>query len=161
MPLVFIGIGSNLGDREKNINNSLSLLSGSTFKIMNKSALYETEPEVFNDQPKYLNMAIAAETPFEPPACLQFLHEIESRLGRARPFKNCPRTIDLDILFYDSIVYNSPDLIIPHPALTERAFVLVPLKEIAPDFSHPISKKSIKELVALVDTSGVKSWNPA
>lgn len=161
MPIVFVGIGSNLGDRNLYIQEALHALNTGSFKILRESPIYETEPEDGSDQPKFLNMVISAQTSLEPLDCLQTLQTVERKLGRNRPFKNAARTIDLDILFYDSLVYAVEILIIPHPRLAQRGFVLVPLSAIAPELRHPILKKTIRELLSFVDTSGVRPWNPA
>ncbi len=161
MPVVFVGIGSNLGDRNLYIQEALHALNSGSFKILKKSPIYETEPEDCTDQPKFLNMVIGAETSQQPLACLQALQHVENKMGRTRPFKNAARTIDLDILLYNSVVYNTITLVIPHPRLAERSFILLPLSDIAPEFRHPTLKKTIKELLSLVDTSGVRPWSPA
>lgn len=161
MASVFLGLGSNLAQRENNIAKALSLLKTGPFVISKESPIYETEPSGFKDQPDFLNMVALAETALDPRACLGFVQGIENRLGRTRPFKNAARTIDIDILFYNSLVINSQELTIPHPQLANRGFVLVPLADIAPDFCHPILKKTVKELLTIVDISGVRPWNPA
>lgn len=145
MAEVFIGIGSNLGDKEQNVRKAISFINEKC-KILKMSSLYETEPVGYKEQEWFLNCAIKAETKLEPDELLDFLQSIEKRLGRAKTIKNGPRTIDLDILFYADKKINKPELVIPHPRLHERLFVLAPLKEICPDFIHPISKKSIDEL---------------
>lgn len=146
MAIVYIGIGSNLGDREKNINGALNLLKENC-KIIKGSSLYETEPVGIKGQDLFLNGVVEIETELSPKELLLFLQSIEKKLKRVRVIKNGPRTIDLDILFYGSKVINEPDLTVPHPRLHERLFVLMPLEEIAPGFIHPALKKSISCLV--------------
>lgn len=156
----FIGLGSNLGDRGKNIQEALVLLERWGIKILRSSSLYETEPVGYKDQPWFYNMAALAEIvpqkgnekqDFSPQHLVKIFRNIEQALGRERSseetIKNGPRTIDLDLLFYDDVVLGIPGLIVPHPRLHERKFVLLPLNEIAPDFIHPVLKKAIKELL--------------
>lgn len=129
-----LSLGSNLGDREKNIKNALdavSLLPGT--RIIKKSGIYVTEPVGFTDQPDFLNMAAVVETSMSPRALLGGLLGIEAALGRIRQFKNGPRIIDIDLLVYEGAVSNDSELIIPHPRMHERAFVLIPLSELFAD----------------------------
>jgi 2-amino-4-hydroxy-6-hydroxymethyldihydropteridine diphosphokinase len=142
---VYIGIGSNLGDKKENIRKSIKFMEEKC-KIIKVSSLYKTEPIGYKNQDWFLNCTIKAETELKPLELLRFLQSIEKKLGRIRTIKNGPRTIDLDILFYNKKVINKRRLIIPHPRLHERAFVLDPLKEIAANFIHPVLKKPINEL---------------
>jgi len=146
---VYIGIGSNLGDRLANIDKALSLLS-SKCKIIKKSSIHETEPVGYKEQGKFLNGVVSVETELKADELMEFLLDIEKKLGRIREIKNGPRIIDLDILFYGDEVIDSDKLIVPHPKLHERLFVLEPLNEIAPEFIHPVLKKSVKELLSLI-----------
>lgn len=134
MPLAFISLGSNIGDRLKNIENALSGIS-TQCRILANSSIYESEPWGVKDQPKFLNAVIKVETRLEPLELLDFLLNIEARLGRARKkeIRFGPRAIDLDILVYDGLEIQSERLAIPHPRMKERAFVLIPLYEIAGD----------------------------
>ena len=138
MAVVFIGIGSNLGDRAKNINKALGFLEAvSGVKIVAVSSFSETEPqESCGDN--YLNAAVKIETDLEPQEFLDVLQQIEQLLGRRRPFKNAPRTIDLDILLYADRTVNSPGLTIPHPKMLERDFVMNPLLEIEPELKEKL-----------------------
>jgi len=130
MPAVFIGIGSNLGDRLANINNAINYLRSDKGIIVEKiSSFIETAP-VGAPGPEYLNGVIKITTDLPPKTLLIVLQNIEKKLGRYRPFKNAPRTIDLDILLYGGEVIDEPDLKIPHPRMYEREFVLKPLREI-------------------------------
>jgi 2-amino-4-hydroxy-6-hydroxymethyldihydropteridine diphosphokinase len=152
----FILAGTNLGDRKANLDFAVrSLAKGGVVK--NLSSCFETEPVGYWDQPWYLNQAIELETPLTPSELLALCQEIESDGGRVRTFRNAPRTLDLDILLYGSIVVQEENLIIPHPRMAERRFVLVPLAQIAPEFVHPLLNKSIQALLdACPDSSEVR-----
>jgi 2-amino-4-hydroxy-6-hydroxymethyldihydropteridine diphosphokinase len=152
----YISTGSNLGDRKSNLEFAQNLLAG-TGTLLKISSLYETEPVGFLDQPWFLNQAIELKTGLMPEELLSFCREIEAARGRVRTHPNAPRTLDLDILLYNGEVVNAPGLIIPHPRLAERRFVLQPLAQIAPDVIHPILKKSIQSLLeACPDHSEVR-----
>jgi len=145
----YLGIGSNLGDRTVNIKNSIRYLeSNSRIAVKKISRLYETLPQGGpKKQPKYLNAAAKIETSLPPSEFLKQLKLIEKRLKRRNSVHWGPRTIDLDILFYDDLVFINKELTIPHPLLDKRAFVLEPLSEIAASYIHPLINKSIKELL--------------
>lgn len=145
--IVFIAIGSNLLDREKNIEEAISNLKKEGIDIVAISSIIETEPYGFTDQPKFLNCVVKAKTTKTPKELLKTLLLIEAKLGRVRKEKWGPRTIDLDILFYDDIIIDEEDLKIPHYDIQNRLFVLKPLSEIAGDFIHPAFKVSINELL--------------
>jgi len=146
MSSAYIGLGANLGDRRATLLQACVSL-GSLGEVMAVSPVYETEPVGFADQPRYLNAAARLETDLQPDVLLRGLHGIENELGRVRTFPNAPRTIDLDLLLYDDAVIETSDLMVPHPRVHKRAFVLVPLHDIAPDFIHPQSKISIGALL--------------
>lgn len=148
MPIVYIGIGSNLGSREENCIRSVWLLRDSGLIINKESSLYETEPWGVTDQPYFINMAVGAETSLEPEELLEALKAIERQMGRKDAGKWGPRIIDLDILLYDYLVIRTPKLCIPHPLMHMREFVLRPLSEIAPDVLHPLLKKTISTLMS-------------
>lgn len=145
--LVYIALGSNLGDRRAHLEQAIAKL-GELGTLAAVSAFYETEPREFAPQPWFLNAAVALETELMPKQLLARLLDIERGLGRkrARSQPKGPRSIDLDILLFGSSVIESAGLTIPHPALHERRFVLEPLAEIAPDARHPVFKRTVREL---------------
>ena len=131
-------------------------------EIEKVSSVFETDPVGFTRQPLFLNTVLKGKTRLKPPALLSFVKGIESSLGRVPSFANAPRPMDVDILFYDDKIINSKDLIIPHPRLTVRAFVLVPLNEIAPGHVHPGNRRTVKHLLRdLGSVSGVHRWGEA
>lgn len=147
MKVAFLLIGGNLGDKEKNlqiVSNEIELHIGT---IIKKSSVYETEAWGTDElQPNYLNQIVVIKTALLPLQLLEKALKIELFLGRIRTTKNAPRTMDIDILFYENEIISLPQLIIPHPKIIERNFVMTPLNEIAPLFFHPIYKKTIQEL---------------
>ena len=153
---VFLGIGTNLGDRERNLQEALAVLS-QKMVILKESSIYQTAPWGYLDQPVFLNQVIKAQTDLSSLNLLGFLTETEKLLGRQANFRYGPRLIDLDILFYGNRIIQTPRLQVPHPRLTQRAFVLVPLAEIAPELVHPQNKQTITQLLAaLPDLGGVE-----
>ncbi len=147
MTKVYLSLGSNMGDRGANIQTALVDLEQWGVKVVRSSSLYETDPFGVKNQPGFLNMAVEAATGRSPEDLLTAIHAIERSLGRERKEKWGPRSIDIDILFYDNKVFEDPGLTIPHSHLAERKFVLVPLHEIAPKFVHPVLKKTVEELL--------------
>ncbi len=147
MVKVYLGLGSNLGDRKGNIGSALKLLAENC-DVINISSLRETEPIGYKEQDKFLNGAVLVETSLGARELLLFLKSIEKKLGRVETFKNGPRTIDLDILLYGDLVVNETDLIIPHPKMHEREFILKPMNEIGSEIVHPVLGKSISELLS-------------
>ena len=141
----YIGIGSNLGNKEGNIKKAIDLLRKKC-KILEISSLYKTEPVGYKNQDWFLNCVVEIDTNFKPKALLEFLKSIEKKLKRIKIIKNGPRIIDLDILFYDNKIIKTKNLTIPHPRLHKRLFVLEPLDEISPNFIHPILNKSINKI---------------
>jgi len=148
MKKVFLGLGSNLGDRVNNFQEAKIRIGESIGKIVSESSVYETEPWGFKSDKKFLNMVICAETDLSPSGLLGRILMIESQLGRIRyETQYASRNIDIDILMYNNDIVDEAALKIPHPGMHERRFVLAPLCEIAPDLLHPVLKKSIKELL--------------
>jgi len=143
---IYLCLGSNLGERKENLSKALDLLS-QRLRVSEVSSTYETEAVGGTAQPVFLNMVVKAYTMLEPTGLLLLAKGIERKMGRAPGPRNAPRTIDIDILFYGDRVVDTAELVIPHPRLTERAFVLVPLNEIAPTFIHPVNKKSIGSML--------------
>ncbi len=146
MTTVYLGLGSNLGDRAANLSETLRRLAGK-LSVQEISSLYETEPWGMLDQPKFLNAVCSAETNLSPHELLQFTQSTEQGMGRVHTERWGPRNIDIDILFYNNIVLDTLALTLPHPRITERAFVLVPLAEIAPDVIHPRVGLSVRVLL--------------
>ena len=143
---VYLCLGSNMGDRKENIEKAMEYLS-QKLRITGKSSVYDTEPVGNPEQPHFLNMVCQLKTMLKAADLLVLAKAIERKQGRMPGRANSPRPIDIDILFYGDEVINTPDLTIPHPRLTQRAFVLVPLAEIAPALVHPVNKKTVKELL--------------
>ncbi len=154
---VYLGLGSNMGDRQQNLDRALDLLS-QRLRVTRVSSAYDTEPVGNVNQPRFLNLVCQVYTRLAPQALLALAKGIECKLGRTSVTQQ-PRPIDIDILFYGDLVLDTPELVIPHPRLANRAFVLVPLTEIAPDLIHPIYRKTIKELLSRsTETQGVLKW---
>lgn len=153
---MFIAIGSNVGEREKNLFTAIEMLSEKC-AVLQKSKIYETEPVGFRDQPLFLNQCIECTTNLAPSDLLSFLKSIEQRIGRTKTFRNGPREIDLDIIFYGEKIMELQGLAIPHPRMQSRAFVLAPLSELAPDFVHPVLKKTISQLLAALPSADKSS----
>ncbi len=148
MPTAYIGIGSNLGNREDNCTAAIKHLIDNGIKVLKLSSRIETEPWGVKDQPNFINMAIKIQTDLPPEDLLTLLKKIEIELGRTPGLRWGPRIIDLDILLYDDLVIKTPELKIPHPGTSDRYFILKPLAEIAADIIHPVFKKSIRSLLS-------------
>ena len=153
--IVYLALGTNLGDREANLRLALETFAPQII-VLHESRVYETEPWGFTNQPTFLNMVVQAETILSPDDLLQYLKQLETSLGRRPSFRNGPRLIDLDILLYDDLHLDTPGLVIPHPRLQERAFVLVPLADLAPDYVHPVLALSVRQMLGKMDVSGVR-----
>lgn len=150
MNLAYLSLGSNVGDRQAHLRDALTQL-GAAGRIVAASSFYETEPVEFTSQPWFLNCAVALETSLPPQQLMTTILGIEEEMGRRRVQKKGPRSIDIDILIFvsgeaEDTIIDSRELTIPHPAMHQRRFVLEPLAEIAPELSHPIFKKTIREL---------------
>ena len=154
----FIALGSNLGDRAANLAEARRRLNDSG-RIVSTSSIYETEPwDVDPGQPDYLNQVVSLATALPPATLLEALLKIEQEMGRVRAAPGDPRLIDLDLLLYGDQVIDEPGLTLPHPRMCDRAFVLTPLSEIAPDALHPVNSLTISALCARVDHGGVRVW---
>lgn len=147
MNTAYIAIGSNIGDRQKALEDALNQIEKEGIKVTRVSSFYETLPYGYTDQPPFLNGAIEVQTTLSARELLKTLLSIEKDLGRVRQFKWGPRTIDLDIIFFNNEVYNEPDLIIPHPDMQNRSFVLTPLNDICPTYLHPQLNKTTHDLL--------------
>jgi 2-amino-4-hydroxy-6-hydroxymethyldihydropteridine diphosphokinase len=155
---IFLALGSNIGDRKLNLRQAVVLLSRKV-DIEAVSAIYESVPVGYTEQPLFLNMVLKGTTVLKPKELLKYAKEIEARLGREPSFPNAPRPIDIDILFYDNKVVNTSELVIPHPRMTVRSFVLVPLNEIGPEFVHPGNNRAVRHLVKdLGVIEGLHRW---
>jgi len=151
---VYLALGTNLGDRDANLARARELILSKAL-ILETSPIYITPPWGYEDQPDFLNQVLKVQTRMAPRRLLRFLKKVESKMGRIKTFRNGPRLIDIDILFYGQRVIEENDLCIPHPRLHERAFVLVPLNDIAPDFVHPVLKLSVEAMLSKIDVKGV------
>lgn len=166
--MVYLGLGSNLGDRMANLRYALQLLSGDII-LERVSSVYDTDPWGYEDQPRFLNCVCGGWTSLSPCELLAMVKGVEKTVGREPSFPNGPRAIDVDILFYEQRKVIETGLEIPHPRLAERAFVLVPLAEIAEDHRHPVLCLTVKELLRSIKagegstgilTGGVRWWAP-
>jgi 2-amino-4-hydroxy-6-hydroxymethyldihydropteridine diphosphokinase len=160
MKIVFLGIGSNLGDRKNNLDNAVGKIDEYIGKVVASSSIYETEPWGFEVEEEFLNMVVKVETRLEPSGMLGRILMIEALLGRIRSEKQySSRVIDIDILLYEGLVLEELTLKIPHPLMHKRRFVLVPLCEIEPEIVHPVMKKTVKTLLELcTDNSNVRKY---
>ena len=154
---IYLSLGSNMGDRQENLDRALNFLS-QKLQVARVSSVYDTEPVGNINQPRFLNLVCQIYTRLAPAAMLILAKGTESKMGRVVRDSNAPRPIDIDILFYGDQVVKTPELVIPHPRLAERAFVLVPLAEIAPTLRHPVIGKSVEELLKGMKRQGVVKW---
>ena len=144
---IYLALGTNLGQRQENLQQAIKRLAPD-ITVLATSKLYETAPAYVLDQPAFLNMALKGETTLSPQNLLTYLKRIENEMGREQTIRYGPRIIDLDIIFYDDWILDTPDLQIPHPRLAERGFVLYPLADIAAEMIHPVLRQTVGELVA-------------
>lgn len=158
MAIAYLSLGTNVGEREENLCQALALLSPKA-NVDEVSSIYETEPMGYREQPLFLNLVSRITTDLSPDQLLCLLKDIEARMGRVPSFPNAPRIIDIDVLFYEDMIMSSQGLTIPHPCLQDRAFVLIPLAEIAPHLVHPKLGKSISRLARrVVGQEGVRKY---
>lgn len=143
MATVYLSLGSNVGDRAASLREAIARLP-----VLRVSPIYETEPLDYTEQPWFLNLVVEAETALSPRHLLNLALRIERELGRVRDIPKGPRTIDIDILFYGDRVIDEPGLQIPHPRLAHRRFVLAPLADLAPDLRHPVTHRTVREMLA-------------
>lgn len=155
MKTAYVSLGSNVGDREQQIAAAIQALGARGIRVMRRSSIYSTEPVDVATQAWFLNCVLEIETDLMPRQLLRTFKEIENELGRKYTVRRGPRVIDIDILLYGSSVVQTPDLEIPHPRMTQRRFVLVPLVEIAPAAHHPVENKSAEELLAETEDRSV------
>jgi 2-amino-4-hydroxy-6-hydroxymethyldihydropteridine diphosphokinase len=147
MKTAYLGLGSNVGNREQHIETALAKLAAPDLRVTRVSSIYETEPVGFAAQRLFLNLAVEIETGLFPMQLLTRISKIEQALGRVRTIENGPRTIDIDILLYGRTVIHGGKLEVPHSRMAERRFVLAPLAELAPDLRHPVTHKTIRAML--------------
>ena len=157
--MIYLALGANLGNREASLHLARASLAPQV-RILAASSIYETAPWGYLEQPPFLNQVLQVETGLSPIDLLAHLKQIEEYMSRKPNFHYGPRLIDLDILFYHDQVVNLDGLVIPHPHLAERAFILVPLADLAPDLHHPISGQTVSELLASIGRDGVALYHP-
>ena len=148
MPTVYLLLGSNLGDREENLRQARQQIAATIGLIIQSSRVYETAAWGLENQQAFLNQVLAVRTDLTPPALLAEINRLEAQLGRVREVRWGARVIDVDVLFYDALVWQTQRLTIPHPEIPHRRFTLVPLAEIAPDLMHPVLRQTTTQLLA-------------
>ncbi len=162
MKTVYLSLGSNVGDRERSLQNAIDLLGSPGLRILRSSSVYETEPLEFRAQGWFLNLVLEAESGLFPIQMLHKIQRVEKELGRRRIVAKGPRSIDVDILLFGKFVVETPDLVIPHPRMHERRFVLEPMAELAPDLRHPVLRRTMRELLTATAGQVVRrvEWSP-
>jgi 2-amino-4-hydroxy-6-hydroxymethyldihydropteridine diphosphokinase len=156
MKLAYLGLGSNMGDREANLAQAREILASDRLIVKRASGIYETAPRDVLDQPDFLNQVVEIETDLFPRQLLDRAKQIERKMGRVVVQLKGPRIIDIDILLYGNAVVSAPGLEIPHPAIPERRFVLEPLAELAPGLRHPVTKRTIRQMLRAVTGQAVR-----
>jgi 2-amino-4-hydroxy-6-hydroxymethyldihydropteridine diphosphokinase len=156
LKIAYIGLGSNIGDREAALENALSQLNTPDLRLLRKSSLYETEPIGFRDQGWFLNMVAEFETELFPKQLLHRMQKVERNLGRVRTIKNGPRTIDIDILLYGRAVVKTEELEIPHPRYRERRFTLAPLADLSPQLRDPVTRHTMAQMLAALSGQSIR-----
>ncbi|MBN1665980.1 MAG: 2-amino-4-hydroxy-6-hydroxymethyldihydropteridine diphosphokinase [Anaerolineales bacterium] len=154
---VYLALGTNLGEREANLAAARAALPPLVREVT-ASPIYCTPPWGFEQQPDFLNQVVLAQTEASPLELLAYLKQVEAQVGRKPTFRYGPRVVDLDILFYDDLVLQHPELTIPHPRLAERAFVLVPLADLAPELRHPVSGQTVQAMLAALPVDGIEPY---
>lgn len=149
MNTIFLITGGNIGDRKKNLQTAAISIEEEIGEIIRSSKIYETEAWGLTGQPAFYNQIHIIKSELSAEKTLDAILEIEAKMGRIRTIKNAARIIDIDILFFNGAIINKPNLIVPHPEINNRRFVLMPLVEVAPEMIHPVSKKNIKELLSI------------
>ena len=155
MKTAYLGLGSNIGDREAHLEAAIEKLAP-----VRRSPIYETEPVDYVQQRWFLNLVVELETSLFPMQLLTRIQKIERDLGRVRNIPKGPRTIDIDILLFGDAVIRTPKLVIPHPRMAERRFVLAPLADLAPDLRHPVTRLTIREMLAEAPASKIRVLRP-
>ena len=157
--IIYLGLGTNNGDRLANLEAAVESLAPGV-NVTRRSPIYRTPPWGYTDQPDFLNMVLEAETNLPPFDLLKYLKDLEVEVGRTKTFRWGPREIDIDILLYDDQTLETPDLTIPHPQMPNRAFVLVPLADLAPELVHPVLGQTIAALKNTLDLTGIYPFDP-
>ena len=152
----FLSLGSNMGDREEQLREAIRRLEAAGIHILRQSSIYETEPQDLIGQPWFLNQVVEVETEFFPRLLLARIQAIELGMGRKRDLPKGPRPIDIDILLFGNFIIENRELQVPHPRMAQRRFVLEPLAELAPDLQHPVTNKTIRELLAETQSQVVR-----
>jgi 2-amino-4-hydroxy-6-hydroxymethyldihydropteridine diphosphokinase len=160
--ILYLSLGSNIGDRAANLNAAIAALAGVGVRVLKKSAFYETEPVDYLQQEWFLNCVVEGETELPAVELLRALRAIETRMGSKKLIAKGPRLIDIDILLYGEETIDTAELQVPHPRMTQRKFVLVPLAEIAPEFRHPSWSGNVEQVLAMTtDRSEVRRFDGA